>query len=227
MSGIRWGKVQPTAGLDTIIIVASGNSVRYIDTNVVRHMQQSGAHIIAVNGAAEVYNFSDSWFTLDPWGLHGPQLPKPFSGKLYAAVPDDFGTPSARSTQHRVTPMPGITFLHRLQSHNYTMTSSDSAYVLGLSEDQSCISTGNSGYGALNLAYHMRPKKIYLLGIDGGIGYFYTTKSKNRPLKSLEILFNSASSQLLERGIEVINVSPESVVKCFPKMHQKDFNKLL
>lgn len=227
MSGVKWSRVAKIENLQTVVIVASGSSVRHIDMGVVRRLQQRGAHIIAVNGAAEVYNFADSWFTLDPWGLHGPQIPKPFSGKLFAAVPDDYGSPTARSSQHRFTPKSGITFLHRLQSHNFMTTSSDSAYVLGLSEDSSCISTGNSGYGALNLAYHFRPKRIYLLGIDGGMGYFYTTNKKNRPLKTLEILFNSTVDQLAARGIEVVNVSPDSVVKCFPKISQAEFNSII
>lgn len=222
MSGIKWGRVDRVEQIDNVIIVASGPSVNDIDMDAVKSFKNK--FVIAVNGAGQHVPFANAWFTLDPWGLEGPQLPGPeFKGRLYAAVPDDYGTPNARCTQHRIRPRAKITYLHRLQSHNYTNVSSDSAYKLGLSEDPSCINTGNSGYGALNLAYHMRPKRIFLLGIDGSIGYFYTKKQANRPLSNIQILFNSSKPQLDANNIEVYNVSPKSTVSCFPKLTPEQF----
>lgn len=228
MNGIKWGGIElPPNPLQSVIIVASGQSVQDIDIATVRRMQRDGAFVIAVNGAADVYNFADAWFTLDPWGLDGPQLPKNnFKGKLIAAVPGDFGTPTARNIKHRVTPRGKILFLHRLQSHNYTMVSSDTAFRLGLSEDRGCVSTGNSGYGALNVAFHMRPKNVYLLGVDGGSGYFYTNKTTNRPLTYLNTMFTSSVEQLKREQIAVYNVSPKSTVTCFEKITAEEFNKL-
>ena len=226
--GIKWGEVKDIAGIDDVIIVRSGPSVKDIDIEKLKeYAERTNAYIIAVNGAGEHVNFADAWFTLDPWGLNGGQIPKSFSGDLYAAVPDDYGTPSAKSLQHRVSPNSGVIFLHRLQSHNYVNISSESAYTLGLSDDRRCISTGNSGYGALNLAYHFKPKRIFMLGIDGSVGYFYQSKTPNKSLSHLKLLFKSTVKQLDAHKIKVYNVSPNSTVDAFEKIKPNEFYKLM
>ena len=211
--GIKWGRVNPYDVTDNIIIVGSGKSLIGFDFNKLRGL----GTIIAVNGAGESVPFADMWFTLDPWGINGPQLPSNFRGKMYAAVSEDFGTAKASLPAYRITPDPRVTLLHRLRAHNFTNVSSETAYKEGLSEDTSCINTGNSGYGALNLAYHYRPKKILLLGIDGTIGYFYTKEKTNRPLTYLPVMFESAVPQLNKAGIKVINGSVNSAVTAFPR----------
>lgn len=227
MNGIKWGRVaSPKNKIKNIIIVASGPSVNAIDFNLLKNKKDS--FIITVNGAGNHVPFADAWFTLDPWGLANKQIPRNgFKGALYAAVPEDYGLPTAKSIQHRITPKQNITYLHRLQSHNFTNVSSETAYKIGLSEDTSCINTGNSGYGALNLAYHMRPENIYLLGVDGTIGYFYTNKERNRPLTYLPLLFKSAIPRLSSAGINVYNVSPTSMISCFPKIDATQFHKIM
>lgn len=214
-TGISWGRVTENDRIhENVIIIGSGPSLIGFDFNKLR----GKGMIIAVNNAVNSVNFADIWFTLDPWGLDGPQLPgTQFSGRLFAAVSEDYGTRNAQIAQHRVTPDPRITFLHRLRSHNKVGVSSETAYKLGLSEDNSCINTGNSGYGALNLAYHLRPKRILLLGIDGTIGYFYTNKSKNRPLTYLPEMFESAKDQLDNADIKVINGSVNSSITAYPR----------
>lgn len=213
MKGIKWGRVSPKERHDKIIIIASGPSLEGFDfTRLI-----GKGHIICVNDSGNYVPFADSWFTLDPWGLDGEQLPKRFKGKLYAAVPDDYGRRDAKIINYRTYPRLNITFLHRLISHNYIEQTSETAFVTGLSPDTSCINTGNSGFGALNLAYHMKPKKILLLGIDGTIGYFYTKKERNRPLTALPLMFKSTVAQLRQDNIQVINGSEKSVINCFPR----------
>lgn len=214
MNGITWGSVEGKGAHDKIIIVASGRSLEAFDFDRLKGL----GTIIAVNGAGSSVPFANAWFTLDPWGLHGPQLPENFRGKLFAAVSEDFGRDYALTSEHRRTPSASITYLHRLRKHNLAGVSSETAFKTGLSEDTSCINTGNSGYGALNLAYHLRPKKILLLGIDGGMGYFYTKDSSNRPLTYLPEMFASAVPQLEAAGIQVINGSVNSAITAFPRM---------
>lgn len=216
MNGICWGRVEPEPMYnDTVIIIGGGRSLTGFEFASLKGV----GHLIAVNGSGKTVPFAESWFTLDPWGLHGPQLPPPFStSKLYAAVPSDFGTPDARTEAHRVHVQRHITFLHRLVNHNMPGQSVDSVYRQGLSEDTGCINTGNSGYGALNLAYHFRPKTIVLLGLDGDIGYYYDTKTANRRLTGLPAMFASAKEQLDARGIRVMNGSPKSTITAFPRM---------
>lgn len=211
MNGVKWGTV--TEQHDNIVIVCSGGSLRNFNMGLLTNI----GHIICVNNSYSGVPFYDSWFTLDPWGLSGEQLPKKGKGKLYAAVPQDFGTSYAKATQHRIKAPDNITYLNRLMSHNNPAVSSETAYRLGLSEDNGCINTGNSGFGALNLAYHMRPKKILILGMDGDIGYYYTQTQKNRALKFLPLMMESAVKQLNQRSIKVINGSKNSSITCFDR----------
>lgn len=224
-AGIHFGKVDTTTKYKNIIIVASGPSVKDIDLNRLKNLEDT--FIIAINGSGNYAPFADAWFTLDPWGLDGPQLPKNFKGKLYAAVPQDFGTKYARIEQYRKIPSANITYLHRLISHNYTNITSETAYVLGLSEDTGCVSTGNSGYGALNVAYHMRPNNIFMLGVDGSMGYWYTSSSTNRELRYLPTLMDSSKKQLDDNNINVFNVSPLSKINTFNKITPDEFYTLL
>ena len=113
-TGIEWGRVNPDDVNDNIIIVGSGKSLTGFDFNKLRGLDT----IITVNDTGRYIPFADMWFTLDPWGLNGPQIPPNFQGKLFAAVPEDFGTSGAKIVEHRVKPDPRITFLHRLRSHN-------------------------------------------------------------------------------------------------------------
>lgn len=211
MNGVTWGRV--TEQHDKIIIVCSGPSLTNFDFKTIKGI----GHIICVNNAYKSVPFGDYWFTLDPWGLGGEQIPKPFSGKLYAAVPDNFGLLDAKVIQHRVNAPKNIIYLHRLISHNKPSISSETAYVTGLSEDNGCINTGNSGFGALGLAYHMKPKKILILGMDGDIGYYYSKTERNRPLKYLPLLMESTVTQLDKAGISVLNGSINSNITCFPR----------
>lgn len=216
MSGIRFGKVDTSIKYKNVFIIAGGPSAKAVDMHKLKDLDDS--FIIAVNGSGTHVPFANAWFTLDPWGLQGPQLPKGFKGKLYAAVPQDYGTKFSRIGQHRKTPTANITYLHRLISHNLENITSTTAYVLGLSDDTGCISTGNSGYGALNLAYHMKPERIFIIGVDGTMGYWYSKTETNRELKFLPLMFDSAKEQLDNHGINVYNVSPNSQINTFEKI---------
>lgn len=202
---IEFGEVRREHQYSRVIIVGSGKSLEHFNFG---RLSNQNCYIIAVNNAGNFVPFADAWFTLDPWGLYGPQLPnKHFKGRLFAAVPEDFATPNARVWSHRPQPTADITYLHRMENK------------IGLAEDPSCINTGNSGFGAMGMAYHLRPRKILLLGIDGGGGYFYTDNETHRNLGHLGSLFAGALPQLRREQIEVINGSPDSKVTCFVRHH--------
>jgi hypothetical protein len=214
--GVKFGRVSPVASCDRVVIVGSGKSLSGFDF---KKIKKDKYYIITVNDSVQHVPFAQAWFTLDPWGLDGPQLPnlKAFNGVMYAAVPDDYGRRDAKHPQHQVRPNSKVIFLHRIIGHNFIDQSSETASVHGLSEDPRCVSTGNSGYGAFNVAYHLRPKKILLLGIDATIGYFYTNQKTNRSLSSLPSLFNSTKHQIEKAGIQVINGSKDSRVGTYPR----------
>jgi len=214
-SGIHWGRVSPDLKAKKIIIVGSGKSLLNFDFNRIR---RDDYFIITMNDSVKSVPFANIWFTLDPWGLHGPQLPSNgFSGKLYAAVPQDYGRRDAKNLKHRARPDKRVVFLQRIISHNIDDMSTETAFSLTLSEDPRCVSTGNSGYGAFNVAYHLRPQKILLLGLDGSIGYYYTSTQTNRPLTYLPKMFNSTKKQIDDAGIQVINGSEKSTIMTYPR----------
>lgn len=200
---VEFSRIEKNNNVKRIVIIGGGRSLSGFNFGI---LAKTDCFVIVVNDLGDLVPFADAWFTLDPWGLYGPQLPsKKFKGKLYAAVPEDFGTPVAQHRYHRILPTADISYLKRITNPG------------GLSEDPSIIYTGNSGFGAFGMAYHMRPEKILLLGIDGDIGYFYTKRKVNRTLKHLPEVFNSCLPQLEKNNIKVINGSSNSTITCFTR----------
>lgn len=92
-----------------------------------------------------------------------------------------------------------------------------------LTEDWGSIHGNNSGFCALNFAYLARPKRIYLFGFDMVGGYWYPRyswqgKKGGARLGTWAREFGTAAGQLLKAGVEVLNVSPTSVVTAFKKI---------
>lgn len=199
---MRIHTVKPNPAAKNVVIIGSGRSLSGFKFDMLRNQD---CFIITVNDSGNFAPFADAWFTLDPWGLQGPQLPKKFEGQLYAAVPEHYGSKYAPSRQMWEMPTADIRYLQRVPNEG------------GLAEDPWVIATGNSGFGAMGLAYHMRPEKILLLGIDGDVGYFFTHRRRNRNLSHLPSTFADARPQLDKRGIRVINGSPHSAVTCFTR----------
>lgn len=78
----------------------------------------------------------------------------------------------------------------------------------GLDESVECISTGNSAYGALNLAYHMNPKDIVILGVNGDRNSPKFDNKHSLRLDHLPKIFESSIKKKLERkGIKVYNAN--------------------
>jgi hypothetical protein len=198
--------------------VCSGPSLTGIDLSPL----QNHVTTITVNGSWRAANWADFWFTGDPWGIHGPQLPpESFTGALYAAISQDHGTGTALSIKHRREPSERVSCVQAIFDNNYEKSIKERR-CYGLSEDCRAIAGGNSGYGALNMAYLMRPRNIVIFGLDGNSGYFYNTGETNRDLDHLPEYFESSVDQLKAKGIQVINASPESKITCFPKVDPTD-----
>jgi hypothetical protein len=204
-----WGSVADRA--DSVVIVASGPSLR--DITVKDIMAFAGVtYIIAVNRAINHID-AHAFFTCDPGPKILPVIKRMKAGcRYYVAIPDNYGTPQARLLFHRHPPIAGPIYLRRMEGTDPM----GSRY--GLSEDPAAISTGNSAYGALGVAYHMRPRRILLLGVDGTKeGYAWDGGSPSGNLAHLPYLFASALPQLAAARIEVVNGNVYSKVTCFPR----------
>lgn len=96
------------------------------------------------------------------------------------------------------------------------------------SEDRSVLNGPHSGFCAFNLAYQLRPKRIYLFGFDmnlspQGEDYWYPRYSwQNKKASAGKYFvrltqFESAARKCKTAGIEVINASPFSAIQTFRK----------
>ena len=93
----------------------------------------------------------------------------------------------------------------------------------GLSESPERIHFGqNSGFQALNLAVHFGASRILLLGYDmkfgeNGLAHWFGDHPNNVRSNYPAWLsnFSIAADQIKERGIEVINCSRDTALRCF------------
>jgi len=93
----------------------------------------------------------------------------------------------------------------------------------GLSTDPKIIHQGsNSGYQAINLAYHLGAKHIILLGYDmgkaGNKSHWFGDHPDKQPSSYDQFIrnFDSISSQLTSIGLAVTNCTRKTQLKCFP-----------
>lgn len=98
----------------------------------------------------------------------------------------------------------------------------------GLDESKDTLSHGNnSGYAAINLAYHLGVKRIILLGYDMGndgkrghfhSGYPVPVTGDNIYRDQFIPGFNILADLLKQKGIEVYNASTRSALTAWPKI---------
>ncbi len=110
--------------------------------------------------------------------------------------------------------------------HDYTAKMSGSK-DLGESLDDGLALGKNSGFAALNLAYILGANPIYLLGFDmkgdgaGNQEWFHNGyPEKVDPSMYPDVYvphFERVAESLEKAGVQVVNLSPESALECFPK----------
>lgn len=188
-----------------IAIVASGPSARGFKA-------PEGVTVVAVNGAIEWLDRADYWFTLDPCKRNRQRMLNRRPGvEYFAAVPSTYGTPRAPLPVMRHPAPPGVRYLNRVAGDGFL------GAKIPLSDDPFRIHTGNSAWGALGLAYLMRPKRIALFGVDGSREP-RVEGGKSGPLQHLPGLFLSAVEQMERAGIHVTVGSTSTTLRGFPKM---------
>ncbi len=93
----------------------------------------------------------------------------------------------------------------------------------------------NSGLCAINLAYQMRPRRLILFGFDmnrspEGLAYWFPDYPWAKPggatsagkYQAWAAEFEIVARQLKAAGIEVVNASPGSAIKAFPKVNPEE-----
>jgi uncharacterized Rossmann fold enzyme len=85
---------------------------------------------------------------------------------------------------------------------------------------------GNSGYAAINLAYHLGARKIVLMGFDmqtnGKETHWHEGYSSTANTDTMERLmvpnFSTLVEPLEKRKVKIYNASLDSILTCFPKI---------
>jgi|TARA_R110000822_G_scaffold18263_1_gene60522 hypothetical protein len=100
--------------------------------------------------------------------------------------------------------------------------------IFGLETDPQTLAHGNnSGYAAINLAYHLGATRIILLGFDMGSNsentHFhdgYPAKAAPNSMYEEKFIpgFNQLNSEIKDSGVTILNASPISKLRVFPKI---------
>ena len=192
----------------TFAIFAGGPSLTPAQVDACRDRELGGSKVrtIAVNDGYRIAHWADVLYFCDDkwWKWHNKKLAD-WGGLIVrmAGGHHDFGDPRIK-----------------------VMKNNDTA---GLCEFRDGLNTGrNSGYQAINLAVHLGAKKILLLGYDmhaplvngrPKMHWFGDHPGGTSPSVFDAMLpwFETLVGPLAKRGIEVINCTPGSAIKCFPR----------
>lgn len=196
MSKERFATVPRLAQDGVVVCFASGPSLTQADVDACRGRVDAA---IAVNTA----------YTLAPWAT-----------ALYAADLEWW------KWHKGAVAFPGLRYSVSAGAAGWGVKILRNGGTDGLALDPSTLRTGrNSGYQALNLAVHFGAKRILLLGYDmqtgpKGEAHFHGKHPRHRisPFGIFLRKFETIARPLKDQGIEVINCSQRTALKCFPRL---------
>lgn len=192
----------PDWSADAVAIVASGPSAKQANPGQL----QGRAKVIAIKKSIELVPFADAVYGCDyPWWKSVQGLPG-FKGLRLSYAPR--------------------------ACDQYGCVRVDIPKPIGdelLFEKVGAVGGGgNSGFQALNLAVQLGAKRILLVGIDcqdrsgvhwyGRNGWHGGSNPGESNFRRWRAAFMTAARQLEQRGVEVVNASPLTDVKAFPKI---------
>jgi hypothetical protein len=189
-----------------VVLVGGGPSLKGVNLRKLR----GRAHVVAVKGCMFDLPWADCGFILDlprirEWQgrMHDLEMP------IYLVVPDEL--------PYQTPDIPTGIWMRR-DPNNNTFSSDPFRIATG----------GSSGFGAMNLAYLKRARRIILLGYDYTFSakadmhhnechYVNKRRQRKRYWQNWARNFEAARRYCDKSNIEVINGSPESVIDVFPK----------
>jgi hypothetical protein len=188
-------------------IIGGGKSLTGFDFNRLR-----GERIITINRAVEYTPFAEIFFSIDSrfyQQLHDPR--EIFLKPTIEAFKKFEGIKCWLDT-------PGYPFSNDV----YAIKSARGSQITTSLHD-GLFSGKNSGFGALNLAVCLKANPIYLLGFDmklySGVNHFHqgygNNYSFNPETKRWAEMFEKNADRIQKAGIKVINLTPDSNLKCF------------
>jgi hypothetical protein len=195
---VSYSFIVPEWAGSTVFILGCGPSLIGFDSRSLY-----GQRVIAINDSFELAPWADILYFCDKkwWDTRKHKVRDQFTGRRIVTLENQID---------------GVTRLRNTGD-------------AGLETDPAGLRHGsNSGYQCINLAYHLGAKRIVLLGYDMQvIGNDLHWNQKQRPerqdpagfTQTLNIMlmkFPSLVVPLQREGIEVINATPNSRLKCWP-----------
>ncbi|MFO7971576.1 MAG: hypothetical protein R6U40_07480 [Desulfobacterales bacterium] len=169
--------------------------------DLVHEAHTSGrVHVIAINNAHQIAPWADVLYACDcTWW------------DWYYAETETFQGLRITRSKRAVDKYPDLTWIE------------GEAHDQGLSKRQDSIVNGRiGGYQAINLAVNFGAKKILLIGFDmrvvGGSSHWHGDHpNRQRPMfTKYAAHFRNMIPDLEERGVKIINCTPESAIDAFP-----------
>lgn len=183
----------------TIVCIATGPSLTADDVDYCR----GKARVIAINDAYTLAPWADALYATDANWWHWHRGVPEFVGPKWSLEHSQW-------SRYRVM-YPDV---QRLQN-----TGPD-----GLERQPTGLKNGrNSGYAAINLAYHYGASRIVLLGYEmqrtGGRGHFFGEhpNKSTSPYDQFRRRFQALVKPMAKSGISVVNCSRNSALEWFPK----------
>lgn len=195
--------IQPDWPGETCFIIGGGPSLRGFDPESIHGL----GRVIAVNNAYQLCPWCDILYFADAqWYEWHKEHLAPFTGRIVTGCV----VPRIEGARHvRIHPFPG------------------------LQKNRDEVAGNNSGYHAMNLAYHLGVKKMILLGFDADVqkdgenlhSHWHAGHPDGvEPERRAEIMnrfargFGHLALPLEQAGIEVVNASPNSRIDCWPRL---------
>lgn len=187
---------------ETWVCIASGPSLTRADVELVRQWRaQGGCKVIVVNSSWRLAPWADAVYAMDAkwWGRELGDLRAQCAGSMRLCT----SGPNAAKKYG----------LEHIRARN----------ARGLGRDVVHLG-GNSGYGAINLAYLWGAARIVLLGYDmqptGGRSHWHGDHpDATGPLPTREWLprFSALAADLAVARVEVVNATRETALQCFAR----------
>jgi hypothetical protein len=187
---------------ETCFLIGGGPSLSGFDSEIIRGL----GRVIAINNSYQLCPWCDILYFADAqWYAWHKENLEAFKGRMITGTV----VPRIDGARHvRVHPFPG------------------------LRTERDEVAGNNSGYHAINLAYHLGVKRIILLGFDmqidasnGSTHWHAGHPDGVTPEKMAQTMrerflpgFRNAVPQLAEAGIEVINANPGSSIDYWPRV---------
>ncbi len=189
---------------ETVVCIASGPSLTLKQVEIARQAQRAGrCRVIVVNDNYRIANFADVLYACDErwWDLHFAAIhASQFRGQLWTC--------------------------NRLAHRKYGITHIHARNAAGLSMWPGVLHHGtNSGYQAIGLAHQFGAARVLLLGYDmqqtdGKTHWFGEHPSglnNAQGIAKWAKQFVALAEQLTIAGVEVINCTAQSALRCFPR----------